>query len=106
MTMLTVPMSGLAEILADPTRPAEYQSGVVIQELPAELVDWRLTAIRISPDDRTAIVNNRIVREGDTVGPARIIEIQATGVVLDYNNRQLLVSLYSPVDLKKAVNNK
>jgi len=102
-TLLLAPLMGLTETLSDPTRPAEYQVNIVAQSLPAELVDWRLTAIRISGPDRTAIVNNMIVREGDVVGTAKIIQILPGGVVLDYNNKQLMVSLFSQVAIKKPV---
>jgi hypothetical protein len=100
-------MTGQAETLSDPTRPAEYQANVIAQDLPPELVDWRLTAIRISGPDRSAIVNNTIVREGDNVGLAKIVQILPDRVVLNYNSKQLVVSLFAqtaiktPVDIKK-----
>lgn len=93
--------SGFAQVLTDPTRPAEFQTALVIQELPEELVDWKVTAIRISAKDRTAIVNGDIVREGQTIGPATILEIQTTQVILDYDNRKVAVRLFSDVDMRK-----
>lgn len=105
LTVTVLPAWGQAEVLPDPTRPAGFENTLAVQQLPAELVDWNLSAIRMSGSDRTAIVNGRIVREGDTLGPARIIEIRAEGVLLDYNNRQVIVRLFSETQIKKPVNN-
>ncbi len=69
------------------------------------MVDWKLTAIRISGADKTAIVNNRLVRVGEMIGSANVIDIEAEGVKLDYNNKQLLIRLYSETNIKKPVNN-
>lgn len=84
--------------LTDPTRPAGYISEpqvVQIYDLPKELIDWNVTAIRIKNEDRSAIVNGRLVRAGDPVGPAKVIEITPVSVVLDYEGKQVVVRLYS-----------
>jgi len=81
--------------LPDPTRPADYSVNI---ETPVEqdkkAVDFNLTAIRIDPDDRSAIINGHLVREGDEVGSARLVEIHPADVVLDYDRRHLVVRLY------------
>lgn len=106
LIMLTVfAISGRAEVLPDPTRPSEFQATLVIQDLPKELMDWKVTAIRISQNDRTAIVNDGIVRAGDTIGPARVLEIQATQVILDYDNRQVAVRLFGDLRMRTPVSN-
>ena len=99
-------LSGYTQALPDPTRPAEYQTTtVVIQDLPKELIDWSVTAIRISDDDRSAIVNGTIVRTGDIIGPATIQEIQPQQVILDYNNRPVAVRLFNHAILRKQASN-
>ncbi|MBM2830837.1 MAG: hypothetical protein HW411_1627 [Gammaproteobacteria bacterium] len=90
--------------LPDPTRPADYVSipeNIVIEELPEELIDWNVTAIRIAGSDRSAIVNGRLVREGDEIGPAKILEIQPISIVLDYNETQVVVRLFNNMVQKK-----
>ncbi len=90
--------------LPDPTRPADYSDAPVmleLYELPKELVEWKVTAIRISENERSAIVNGRLVRTGDVIGPARIVEINPVNVILDYEDKQVIVRLYSDVVLKK-----
>ena len=106
MLSLMYATSGLSEVLPDPTRPAEYQAALIVQDLPKELVDWKVTAIRISDNDRTAILNGDIVRVGDTTGPAKILEIQPTQVILDYDNSKVAVRLFSDVAMRKPVTSK
>jgi hypothetical protein len=105
VTLLMLPLSIRAEVLPDPTRPAAFQTATVIQDLPAELIDWTVSAIRISARDRSAIVNGRIVRIGETIGPARILEIQPAQVLLDYDNKRLAVKLFSDTTMRKPVAN-
>ena len=96
-----------ATTLPDPTRPADYlvtPAFVEVEELPGELVDWSVTAIRISSKDRSAIVNGRLVRVGDEIGPARVLEINPVSIVLDYDNKHVNVKLFS--DRIKKVTNK
>lgn len=91
-----------AEALPDPTRPAEYRSAMpVAQDVPRELIEWKLTAIRITGTDRTAIVNGKIVREGDTLGSARVLEIQPISVLLSHENKQVSIRLYTDLVQKK-----
>jgi hypothetical protein len=104
-TLLVLPLSTKAEVLPDPTRPAAFQTATVIQDLPAELIDWKVSAIRISASDRSAIVNGRIVRTGETIGPARILEILPTQVVLDYDNRRVAVKLFGDITMRKPAAN-
>lgn len=94
--------------LPDPTRPADYSDAppiVEITELPKELISWNVTAIRIAGNDRSAIVNGQLVREGDSVGTAEILEIKPIAVHLFYDNRQLVLKLFNDVVDKKTVNN-
>lgn len=99
--------SAIAE-LPDPTRPADFSVAPEIietYELPKELIDWSVSAIRISGSDRSAIVNGKLVRVGDQIGPARILEINPAAVVLDYEKRQVYVRLFSNVVDKRPRKN-
>jgi hypothetical protein len=84
--------------LPDPTRPATYfadeSEPVFFEEIVSkESINWKLSAIRISEKDKTAIVNGKLVRVGDDVGPAKIVEIKPLSVVIDHEDRKLIVRL-------------
>ena len=86
--------------LPDPTRPATYvevsTEPVFVEEIEVkEKMIWKLSAIRISSADRTAIVNGKLVRVGDDIGPAKIIEINPVSVILDHEDRKLIVRLFN-----------
>ena len=102
-TLVPGPLSAVAE-LPDPTRPADYSDAPVmleLYELPKELMEWKGTVIRISGNERSAIVNGKLVRTGDEIGPARIVEINPGNVILDYEDKQVVVRLYNDVVHKK-----
>jgi hypothetical protein len=107
--MLGNAFAAMAE-LPDPTRPANYSEAlpeiIEVYELPKELVDWRVTVIRITDRDRSAIVNGQLVRVGDQIGPAKILEINPAAVVLDYEKKQVYVRLFSDVVDKKPSKNR
>lgn len=80
--------------LADPTRPADVAESGFVAPLPEGLMDWRLTAVRIGRESRTAVLNGAIVRTGDLVGQARVLEIRPGSVIVELGHRQLEVRLY------------
>jgi hypothetical protein len=106
LVLFTGSVNGQTEILPDPTRPVGYNEMLVVAETPGELVEWKVTAIRISGAERTAIVNNRLVRAGEIIGQAKVLEINADGVTLNHNNQSLKIRLYSETSIKNPVNNK
>jgi hypothetical protein len=87
--------------LPDPTRPANYfvedTEPVYVEEFnidTKEKISWKLSAIRISDKDRTAIVNGKLVRIGDEVSSAIVAEINPLSVVVNYEDKKLIVRLY------------
>jgi hypothetical protein len=87
--------------LPDPTRPANYMvkntEPVYIEELVTDAKkkpNWKLTAIRISDSDKTAIMNGELVRVGDEVASAKVLEIKPVSVVIDHDDRKLIVRLF------------
>lgn len=97
LSMLLAPVFAVAEVLTDPTRPFGYGAApqIVIQdiELPREQINWRLTGIRIAEQNKTAILNNKLVREDDTVDGARLLEIGPTSVLIQFEDKQIRVNL-------------
>lgn len=65
----------LAGDLRDPMRPA----GAPAASRPAPVYSLKLEGV-IAGEKRVAIVNGRLVRAGDTVAGARILEVLAHGV--------------------------
>jgi type II secretion system (T2SS) protein B len=105
LATLPLTVSSNAE-LPDPTRPANFfvqdTEPIYIEEIfTKEKVSWRVSAIRISPDDRSAIVNGKLVRVGDEVSSATIAEINPLSVVVDYEDRKLIVRLFNNQVIKK-----
>jgi len=85
--------------LPDPTRPANFidkdTEPVFIEVIDTkEKISWRVTAIRISKDDRSAIVNGKLVRVGDEISSGTIAEINPLTVVVDYEDKKLIVRLF------------
>ncbi len=93
IALLTIALSGRAEALPDPTKPPSFSVAPVVVELTREQLDWTVTAIRTAEQDRTAIVNGRLVREGESIGPAKVLSIFHDRVVLEHDNRQVGVRL-------------
>ena len=82
--------------LSDPTRPADYSVAISAKQVaPQKRTEFNLNAIRISNEDRSAIVNGRLVRVGDDIGTAKVREINKQDVVLDYERKQLTIPLYA-----------
>lgn len=93
--------------LPDPTRPATYVEAndepvfvEVFNENTKEQISWTLSAIRISDKDKTAIVNGKLVRVGDEINQAKVVEIQPQSVVIDHENKKLIVRLFNDLVIK------
>ncbi len=107
-TLFLLPGYLLAEAaLPDPTRPSDYveKSEVIevfeIEEIPKQFIDWKVTAIRISDKQRTAIINGQLVKSGDEIGPAKVLEIKPVSVLLDYDDKSFVVRLFKDSTNKK-----
>lgn len=88
--------------LPDPTRPADYsEARAIVKSVPKKRAEFSVNAIRISDSDRSAIVNGRLVRIGDEVGQAQVIEINAVNVVLNFERKLMTVPLYAASFNKK-----
>jgi hypothetical protein len=85
-------------ILPDPTRPATYliedTEPVYVEDFDVEKINWNLSAIRISKNDKSAIVNGKLVREGDEIEKAKVLEIKPRSVIIDHEDNKLIVRLF------------
>ena len=96
-------LSALAGDLPDPTRPPGRQP-VRVQTAPVTgPADWRLTMTRISPRERVAVLNGRVVRPGDRLKGARVVAVGPEAVVLESQGRRYRVGLVTrPVKRRVA----
>ncbi len=104
LCLLPVMLLAKAE-LPDPTRPATYVvknlEPIIFEETNVKQnINWKLSAIRISDNDRTAILNGQLVRAGDDIGPAKVMEINPLSVVIDHEERKLIVRLFNTKVIK------
>lgn len=79
----------------DPTRPYDYaeKPEIIEVEIPEESTDWQLNGVRIYGDSRSAILNGTMIREGESIGNARVLEIKPTSVVLEQGDKHLVVRM-------------
>ena len=90
-----------ADTLPDPTRPANYSiQQASRKELPAQLIDWDVRAIKSSASGRNAVVNGKLVKVGDAIDKATIVDITPDTVVLTYERKPLVLRLM-PESVKK-----
>jgi hypothetical protein len=57
---------------------------------------WRLASTLIAEGRRVAIINGRSVREGGTVGGARVVGIEPGRARLDYQGRRFTIERRTP----------
>lgn len=92
--LLLMSAGGLAQAasLPDPTRPPDFAPTLAV-EIPRQIVDWEVRGITISSAARSAILNGSVVVQGQTIGPAIVVEITPTAVVLDYGGERVSVEM-------------
>ncbi len=83
--------------LHDPTRPPDYRQRAPEEPAPAaQEQPLELASILIGPGRRVAVINQRLVREGDDVAGARVQSIERDRVILRRGTSELIVSLDLP----------
>lgn len=92
--MTVVPLAA-ANNLVDPTRPPDYAAAQQrrVVEIPQQVRDFRLNAVKFSGASRWAIINGNRVAPGEQIGPATVVDIQPASVVLDYEGERLTLNL-------------
>lgn len=107
MLISTAPLN--AQVLDDPMRPpseigskAGGTAGKDVKKTSTYGNGFQLSAIRITKDQRSAIVNGKSVNVGDRIASARVLSIQASSVTLQKNGKTLTIDLL-PLSIKKPV---
>lgn len=94
LTSVAVNASGLS----DPTRP---NGSVAASVEPGAIGVWRLNATRITPTQRSAVINGIKVAEGGDIGGARVLRISHAQVQLQSQGEILNLQL-QPTQVKKS----
>lgn len=79
------PLSGLNLGEFDTTKPGQlkWENNPFVQTLESVGVqDMRLTAIVYRPGSAAALINGRVMKEGDRLGNSQVIHIEAKRVVM------------------------
>ena len=90
--LLTFSSVNAVDQLTDPTRPANYAWVPPEPEIPRSEMDWKLSAVKIGPT-KSAILNGRVVFEGEEFGAATVIEIAPSAVRLEYGGAHVDIML-------------
>lgn len=97
IAMLLPAMDLAAEQLPDPTKPLGYDAEpeMIIQEqnVQQENPVWRLNGIRIAEQSRSAILNGKVVKVGDTVNGAEVVEIKPAWVIIVHEKQRIRLEL-------------
>ncbi len=93
LAMLQLTGSVQAASREDPLRPPDYSKSPVMPKTMNKT--WYVNEILASEGRRLAIVNNRMVKAGDSVDGAKVLDISPDRVTLKYENR----IIYSPLNL-------
>lgn len=79
--------------LVDPMQPPTPPPTPLAEESPIKAGAWRLGAIKIEPGRRSAMINGRIVVEGEEVDGARVVSIATRRVEIAIGNETTSLSL-------------
>lgn len=91
---LSVPGVSAAVTTIDPTRPYLYDNLQQIQAFnPQADLEWALSGVKITEGKKTAIINGRLVKEGDDLDGARVIEIKPAEVILLQGQQRIAIRL-------------
>ena len=80
LSLLLAMHSATAATLSDPTQPSGTPSTDTSVAGPGS---WKLSATRITPAQRVAVINGQQVAEGGLIGTARVLRVSHAQVKLD-----------------------
>lgn len=79
--------------MVDPMQPPPAPPSVQEEEPAAARAAWRVRAIKIEAHRRSAMINGRMVVEGEEIDGARVLEIKPRTVVIEIGNETTSLSL-------------
>jgi hypothetical protein len=90
---------GASELL-DPTRPATKAREKSPMQYSVGVRHWILESTLVAPDRRVAVINGKLVSEGEVVDGARILEIRKLDVLIKTPQERMTLQLL-PDNVKK-----
>lgn len=88
--------------MEDPLRPPGFKLTKPANSNGVKKTTWHVNEILFSGERRVAIVNNMAVTIGDSINGARVSDIEAEHVVLNYKGRVIKLRLKT-MSVKKQV---
>lgn len=86
-------LSSSVQALKDPTQPTD-PGNYYGSSRKHSATSWSLQSILSSPQRRIAVINGTRVKEGDRIGPARVVRIRDSHVLLNTGGRTLTLRLF------------
>ncbi len=93
-----------ASTFIDPTRPP----GIISQKQSKGLIkrhnpSWRLSSTLIASERKNATINGRLVRTGELINGATLIDIQSWNVTLQKNNKKFTIYMFKNLQIRKEI---
>ena len=86
--------------LQDPTRPPPYASPKSGKKMPT---NFKLSEIRITDNDRQAVINSKRLRKGDTIASYQLRKIEVGYVILANDKGTLRLNLINSRVIRKKL---
>jgi MSHA biogenesis protein MshK len=100
---LIMPMSAMAQLTTDPTRPPSgYGDGEAAAGQPESAGGMTLQSVMISPTHKAAIISGVIVKLGEKYGDAVLIKVAENEVVLRSGDANQVLKLYPGVEKRDS----
>lgn len=103
MALLSTTNVVVGKDLRDPTQPSNYISPDA-KPGSTEKTEVKVSAIFISGDQKSAVVNGKIVKEGDDLLGAKITSITPTMIVLENERGKMELKIVTASVLKDVKN--
>lgn len=91
--LLGMMVSALAHASGDPTRPPSFAPAPVTEVQEQKASTLELQQIRMTGDKGSAVINGKLVKEGDSVDGARVVRITSDKVVVNIRKNLKTLSL-------------
>ena len=93
MCSLLCALSLSADVLFDPTRPATKQKSTTSNSVGAVVGSWKLESTLVASDRRVAVINGKLVSEGESVDGAHVIQIRKLNVLIQTPTKRMTLQL-------------
>ena len=82
-------------VLQDPTRPPSASDAThYVAPKAVGRPRWSLSSTLVSTERRTAVINNKVVSQGDRVNGATVVSIDSSSVRLRAGGREITLVMY------------